>query len=200
MNQPAIVAISQPGSELARSLQTLLDGEVTLYLDRRFIRDGDDATAFDLPVRPVIHQVFDNYQRLVLFIPMGAVVRLLAPRLESKHRDPAVVCVDDGGRFAVSLISGHTGGADALAQMVAKALGGTSVITSASHATGTLAVDLLGQEFGWRVEADSTTVTRASASVINGESVGIYQDSGEPDWWPEDHQLPQNIRVYPSLA
>lgn len=200
MTQTAIVAISQPGSQLARSLRPLIDGETTLYLDRRFIREDEAAVAFDLPVRPLIQQVFEGYQRLVLFMPVGAAVRLLAPRLGSKHRDPAVVCVDDGGRFAVSLISGHIGGADHLAQVVANALGGTPVITSASHVTGTLAVDLLGSEFGWQVEADPQTVTRASASVVNGEPVGIYQEAGEPDWWPQDQPLPHNIRVYPGLA
>ena len=200
MTQTAIVAISQPGSQLARSLLPQIDGETTLYLDRRFFREGEAAVPFDLPVRPLIHQVFDSYQRLVLFMPVGAAVRLLAPRLEGKHEDPAVVCVDDGGRFAVSLISGHTGGADALAHLLATALGGTPVITSASHATGTLAVDLLGREFGWRVEADSETVTRASAAVVNGEPVAIYQEAGETAWWPEDQPLPQNLRLYPSLA
>ena len=200
MPQTTIVAISRRGSELARSLLPFIDGETTLYLDRRFFREGEAAVPFDLPVRPLIHRIFGDCQRLVLFMPVGAAVRLLAPRLEDKHQDPAVVCVDDGGRFAVSLISGHTGGADALAQLVADALGGTPVITSGSHATGTLAVDLLGQEFGWRVEADSTTVTRASAAVVNGEPVGIYQEAGETAWWPEDLPLPQNIRVYPRLA
>ena len=208
MTQTAIVAISLPGTRLARSLHRLLEGDNTLFLDRRFIfdgdndsgNDGDDAIVFDLPVRPLIHQVFDDYQRLVLFMPVGAAVRLLAPRLEGKRQDPAVVCVDDGGRFAVSFVSGHTGGADQLAEAVAKALGGTPVITSASHATGTLAVDLLGQEFGWRVEADPIALTRASAAVINGQPVGIFQETGEPDWWPEDQALPQNLQVYTSLA
>ena len=200
MTQTAIVAISRPGSDQARSLQRLLDGDTALFLDRRFMREDDNATAFDLPARPLIHRVFDEYQRLVLFMPVGAAVRLLAARLKGKRQDPAVVCVDDAGRFAVSLISGHAGGADALAGTVAKALGGTPVITSASHVTGTLAVDLLGQGFGWRVEADPTALTRASASVINGEPVGIYQEAGEPDWWPGDQPLPKNLREYPSLA
>ena len=199
MSKTAIIAISRRGSELARSLLTSFDADATLYLDRRFIRDGENATPFDLPVRPLIHRSFDSYQQLVLFMPVGAAVRLVAQRLEDKHQDPAVVCVDDGGRFAVSLVSGHTGGADALAGKVASALDATPVITSASHVMGSLAVDLLGEEFGWRVEADSQTVTRASAAMINGEPVGLYQEAGEPGWWPTDRPLPDNLRVYSSL-
>jgi cobalt-precorrin 5A hydrolase len=154
---------------------------------------------FDLPVRPLIQQWFGEHQRLVLFMPVGAAVRLLAPCLGHKGRDPAVVCVDDNANFAVSLLSGHVGGADLLAEEVASALDATPVITSASHVTGTLAVDLLGREFGWKLQADSQAITRASAAVVNGEPVGLYQQSGEPNWWPEDTSLPQNIRLYDSL-
>ena len=125
---------------------------------------------------------------------------MLAPLLQHKHRDPAVVCVDDAGRFVVSLVSGHVGGADELAQQVADILGATAVITSASHVKETLAVDLLGREFGWQVDSNSATVTRVSAAVVNGEPVGIVQDAGERDWWPDGRDLPRNIAVFPSLT
>ncbi len=198
MTRTAIVAISRRGAVLSGTLAASLDGDNRLYLDRRFIDGGNDVVPFDLPVRPLIQKLFHEYPRIVLFMPAGAAVRLLAPLLRLKGADPAVVCVDDAGRFAISLLSGHLGGADRLAQQVADILGATPVITSASHVTGTLAVDLLGQELGWRIEADSLDVTRASAAMINGEPVGIYQQAGEPDWWPSP--WPDNLQVYSSLG
>ena len=188
----ALVAISKKGAELALALSGLT-GEQTVFLERRWHVEGKGYQAFDLPLRPVIQRLFNEYQRLVLFMPLGAAVRLLAPYIQDKHDDPAVVCVDDAGRFAVSLLSGHLGGADALAQEVAMLLGATPVVTSASHVAGTLAVDLLGQEFGWVIDSPRLAVTRASAAVVNGEPVGVYQQAGEPDWWPEDRPLPKNI-------
>ncbi len=199
MTDTAIVAISRNGAELARRVATELGGGSTLYLDRRFLVEEDNAVAFDLPARPLVQSVFQECRRLVLFMPVGAAVRLLAPCLDHKHRDPAVVCVDDAGRFAVSLLSGHLGGADKLAQEVASILDASPVVTSASHVTGRLAVDLLGQEFGWQIEADPLTVTRASAISINGEPVGIYQEAGETGWWPSGQPLPDNVEVYRSL-
>jgi cobalt-precorrin 5A hydrolase len=195
----AIVAISRRGAALARSLADSLGGDKTLYLERRFFHGEEDAIAFDLPLRPVIRRLFGECRSLILFMPVGAAVRLLAPCLHDKHNDPAVVSVDDAGRFAVSLLSGHVGGADLLAQEVARILEATAVITSASYVTGTLAVDLLGQEFGWSLEAEPLAVTRASAAVVNGEVVGIYQETGEPNWWPDNKPLPANIQVYASL-
>ena len=105
-------------------------------------------------------------------MPVGAAVRLLASSLDDKHSDPAVVCVDDGGRFAVSLVSGHLGGADALAQEVAAALGATPVITSGSHALGVFAADMLGREFGWTIETRPGHLTRASAAPETTEASG----------------------------
>ncbi|MDA1128766.1 MAG: cobalamin biosynthesis protein [Chloroflexi bacterium] len=201
----AVIALTRNGARMARKLASSLDGEVTLFLDRRFDKEreereeGDSAELFDLPLRPVVERAFAGYSRLVLFLSAGASIRLLAPLLQSKQADPAVVCVDDAGSFCVSLISGHVGGADRLAQEVSRHLDATPVITSASHASGTLAVDLMGRDFGWRLVADSTTVTRASACVINGQPIGIWQGAGEPGWWPHETPLPENITVYPTL-
>ena len=200
MTRTAIVAISRNGAALGRKLAKGLANDPALYLDRRFLDEKNDAFAFDLPARPLVQRVFQESDQLVLFMPVGAAVRLLAPCLDHKHRDPAVVCVDDAGRFAVSLISGHIGGGDRLAREVASILGAAPVVTSASHVTGSLAVDLLGQEFGWTVEADSQTITRASAASVNGELVGVYQEAGETGWWPSGQPLPENIKVYPSFT
>jgi cobalt-precorrin 5A hydrolase len=195
----ALVAISRRGAGLARALAANLAGGTELFLDRRFVDSRDRARAFDLPLRPVVGQVLKEYRSVVLFLPVGAAVRLIAPYLQDKYQDPAVVCVDDAGRFAVSLVSGHVGGADRLAEAVARGLGATPVITSGSHVNETLAVDLLGRELGWSLEAESVAVTRVSAAVVNGDPVGIYQSTGETDWWPEGRPLPDNLTVYPSL-
>ncbi|MCY3544641.1 MAG: cobalamin biosynthesis protein [Chloroflexi bacterium] len=195
MADTAIVAISRRGAAIAARIRDALGDGAVLHVARRFADDVDGGVAFDLPARPVVARLFGECDRLVLMMPVGAAVRLLAAHIEDKHSDCAVVCVDDGGRFAVSLLSGHVGGADILAEQVARAIDATAVITSASHALNTIAVDLLGAELGWRIEASSLMVTRASAAVVNGEPVGVYQDSGERDWWDADNPLPSNITV-----
>ena len=174
-----------------------------MHVSRRFHEQSGVEAPFDLPARPVIQKLFAESQRLVLFMPVGAAVRLLAPSLRNKHSDPAVVCVDDGGRFAVSLVSGHLGGADALAQEVAEVLGAVPVVTSGSHVMGVLAVDLLGRNLGWTIEAQPGQITRASAAVVNGEAVALAQDAGDLNWRQTDQdfpqELPNNFTIYPSI-
>ena len=199
----AVIALTRNGAGKARILTAALgrsEGEVTLFLDRRFHLEHDTQEVFDLPLRPLVQRLFAEYSNLVLFLSVGAAVRLLAPYLGTKQTDPAVVCVDDAGKFCVSLLSGHLGGADHLAERVAGILDAVPVVTSASHVSGTIAVDLLGREFGWRVEADSTSITRASAAMVNMRPVGVCQEAGETGWWPEERPLPSNVSTYGSLT
>ena len=194
-----VVVISRGGVDVARGLSSAFSQEVAYHVVDRYGEQVSDQTGcpvetFPLPLRPVIGRLFEQYRRLILVMPVGAAVRLVAPLLEHKYFDPAVVCVDDAGRFAVSLLSGHLGGADLLAQEVADALGATPVITSASHVRNTLAVDLLGREYGWQMEADSNSVTRVSAAVVNGDPVAVLQETGERDWISEVVPLPANLK------
>ena len=196
--ETALVAISRGGAEVACRLASAFSGDLAVHVVERYAtlvseEAGCSVEAFPLPLRPVIGQLFQKYRQLVLVMPVGAAVRLISPLLQHKYQDPAVVCVDDTGRFAVSLLSGHLGGADELAQQVADALGATPVITSASHVKNTLAVDLLGRQFGWQLEADSNTVTRVSAAVVNGEPVAVLQEAGEPDWATGNVPMPANL-------
>ena len=99
-----------------------------------------DARLYEGKAKEALHRAWNECDGVVLFAT-GAAVRLIAPLLESKHRDPGVVTVDDAGNFAVALCGGHEGGANALAARVAETLGGTPVITTASDAVGFPALD-----------------------------------------------------------
>ncbi len=90
-----------------------------------------------------IRRLWPEVEGLVLMLATGAAVRIVAPLLTSKDRDPAVVCVDEVGRHAVALCGGHGAGANALAREVAALLGAEPVITTATDAVGCPALDLL---------------------------------------------------------
>lgn len=193
--QTAIVAVSRPGAALARRLASSIT-DATLYLERRTGADDTDdvqAHLYDLPLRPVIQDLFARYGALVVFLPVGATVRLLAPVLGNKRQDPAVVCVDDAGRYAVSLLSGHLGGADALAHRVADAIGAQAVVTSASDALDVTAIDLVGRDAGWRAEASPTDLTRVAAAVVNRDPVALWIDPEAGVAWPDGTPLSPSI-------
>ena len=106
----------------------------------------------------------------VMVLALGATVRLVSPLLSNKESDPAVVCVDDAGSFAISVCGGHAGGANALAHEVARLLGAQPVITTA---TDRMAVPALDQLVGLRAEGD---VARVTAALLAGDAIEIDRE------------------------
>ncbi|MDI3256359.1 MAG: cobalamin biosynthesis protein [Kyrpidia sp.] len=150
-------------------------------------------------VRDLLQEGFHRYDGWILFISLGAVVRMIAPVIRDKKSDPAVVVVDDAGRYAISVLSGHLGGANALTEQVAEVLGAQAVITTASDVGKTIPVDLLGRRYGW-VIPDDRYVTPVSAAVVNEEPVLVLQEAGERSWWMRPTPLPRTIEVVYSRA
>ena len=96
----------------------------------------------------------------------------------------------------IPVLSGHVGGANAMAEQVAGLLGATAVLTTASDVGKTIPVDILGRELGWKVEAPKINITRVSAHVVNGEPVAVVQEAGSPNWWTRPTPLPSTIHKF----
>jgi cobalt-precorrin 5A hydrolase / precorrin-3B C17-methyltransferase len=146
-----------------------------------------DARLYEGRAREALHRAWSECDGIVLFLATGAAIRLIAPLLDSKHRDPGVVTVDDAGSFAVALCSGHGGGANVLAAQVAETLGGTPVITTASDSVGVPALDSLGDELALRLERGSD-LAAVGAAFVSGKKVNLVTDGR----WPLG-PLPKNV-------
>ena len=126
----------------------------------------DRTRVYDGGAGEAVRAAFAECEQLVCFLATGAVVRLLAPLLGDKATDPGVVCVDEGGRFAVSLLGGHGGGANELAREVGDLLGAEPVVTTATDAVGLPGLDTLGFPFEGAVAA-------VSRALLDGEPVAL---------------------------
>ncbi|MFF7542087.1 precorrin-3B C(17)-methyltransferase [Streptomyces canus] len=133
----------------------------------------DRTRVYDGPVGDAVRRAFAECEQLVCFLATGAVVRLIAPLLGDKASDPGVVCVDEGGRFAVSLVGGHGGGANELAREAGELLGAGPVVTTATDAVGVSGLDTLGLP----VQGAVAAVSRA---LLDGEPVALHNES----LWP----------------
>lgn len=193
----AVVAVTRAGSRLAARIAAALPEAEALVPARFAAEAGPPAAGYAGPVAAVVRELFSRRRALVLVMAVGAAVRLLAPHLRDKRTDPAVVVVDDAGRFAVALLSGHLGGANALAERAAAIIGAQPVVTTAAEVLGVPAADLIGRAFGWRVE-NPEQLPRLAAALVNGEPVGVLQEAGEPNW--HDGPLPAHVRRYGDLA
>jgi cobalt-precorrin 5A hydrolase / precorrin-3B C17-methyltransferase len=129
--------------------------------------------SYDGPVRQALPQAWAQCDGLVCFLAVGATVRLIAPLLDSKWTDPAVVCIDESARHAVAVVGGHAAGANALAARVAAVFGADAVITTATDAVSMPGLDTLG----WVTEGAVGTVSRA---LLDREPVRLEADATWP--------------------
>ncbi|WP_405432431.1 precorrin-3B C(17)-methyltransferase [Micromonospora sp. NBC_00617] len=134
-------------------------------------------------VADALRTAWARYDAVVAFLATGAVVRILAPLLDDKRTDPAVVVVDEAARHAVALLGGHAGGGNDLAEAVGALLDARPVITTATDAVGLPGLDTLG----WPVQGAVAAVSRA---ILDGEPVRLIVDAD----WPLP-ALPPNVRA-----
>jgi len=133
----------------------------------------DRTRVYEGPVGDAVRRAFAECEQLVCFLATGATVRLLAPLLGDKHTDPGVVCVDEGGRFAVSLVGGHGGGANELARAVGDLLDAAPVVTTATDAADLPGLDTLG------LPAEGA-VAAVSRALLDGEPVALRAEVAWP--------------------
>ncbi len=193
------IAITKHGASQVKNLAEKLP-EADIVVSEKFASLMQGATnsihAYSGPFRNEIARLFSDYDQLVFFVSLGAVVRLVAPHLKSKDEDPGIIVVDDAGQFVIPVLSGHIGGANAYAERIAKLIEGTAVLTTASDVGKTIPVDILGRELGWKVEAPKINITRVSAHVVNEEPIAFIQEAGEKNWWTRPTPLPSTIHLF----
>ncbi len=143
----AIVAVSRDGTETAlRAARFLTDQHCTVYTLEKFAKEGTKAIPGKLT--DFWSVLMREYDVLLCVMASGIVVRGIAPHLGHKSSDPAVLVMDSMGRFIIPLLSGHLGGANEAAVMLAGRMEATPVITTATDVKGSMAVDVLAQKTG----------------------------------------------------
>ncbi len=154
-SKTVVFYITDNGLELAQSVQELFpDAEIARYKSELF------------------REKWSGVRNIICIMAAGIVVRAVAPLLKDKKTDPAVVVLDEGGRFVISLLSGHLGGANALTRGLADCIGAEAVITTASDVQGKIALDLWAKEENLYVE-DYEKLKTLSAKIVNGKRVSV---------------------------
>lgn len=185
----AVLAITRHGLEIARLISRNL--KVQIYSPAKFSDSDNDVRWFTEQTSKVVQNLFATSRALICIFSLGAVIRLISPHLGDKKSDPAVIVIDDKANFVISALSGHLGGANSMAEQIASLFPNAKpVITTAADVNETIAVDLVGREYGWEIE-NGQNITRVSAMMVNEEKIGVFQDGGQNDWYKG--KLPLNV-------
>jgi cobalt-precorrin 5A hydrolase len=194
MENVSVLAITKNGVNIGGKLKELFPNW-NVFAPSKLSNENKNITWYSEPTSDKIIELFKNSNALICLFSLGAVIRLIAPHLKDKKTDPAVIVIDDKTNFVISVLSGHIGGANELTQEISEKLNALPVITTAADVNKTIAVDLVGREFGWRID-DDTTVTKISAHMVNAEPIGVFQQTNDQKWYK---QLPKNVTIYDSL-
>lgn len=161
MNQIGIAAFTLRGKQLAARIAEGLSGQYETVMYESGLKDW-------------CRGLFEVHSTGIIFVgACGIAVRTIAPYLQSKTTDPAVLVIDEAGQYVISLLSGHIGGANQLALQTAGMIGAVPVITTATDVNGKFAVDVFARQNHLRI-GSMKAAKEISAAILRGETVGVY--------------------------
>ena len=172
-NRTAILSVSERGAKLGQRIKSLVAPHADCF-EKENRPSGGEAIYFD-SLKNHIGQIFKDYDQVLCIMALGIVVRMIAPYIEHKSKDPAIVVMDEAGHHVISLLSGHLGGANEWTQSISLAIDAEPVITTATDINGLPAPDVLARHEHLLVD-DFHTLVDVNSAVVAGESVNYYID------------------------
>lgn len=158
-------------------------------------QDLEDAVIYhEGKVAHIAAEVFQQAEALIFIGAMGICIRSVAPLLKDKHTDPAIINVDSTGQFAVSVLSGHVGGANELTDRIAHIIGAIPVITTQSDNTNLWALDTFSRKFGWISPEEN--MNEAIFSFVNKKPVALLLDVKDEGTAYLERTKPEHVDLF----
>ena len=176
----AIIQISEAGNEIASTLQRELKAKVIQ--------------------RSEVGEEWQQQDAFIFIGAMGICVRTIAPFVNDKHEDPAVVCVDSLGLNAISVLSGHIGGANDLAREVAGIIGGREVITTQSDNAGLWALDTFEKRFDWEIASDEEELQDCIYAFVNRKPTALFLEVRDEGTDYLEKTKPEHVTIIDDIS
>ena len=170
MKKIAIILTSEAGYPIAESISKEFAGSDI------YSRIEKPNVIHISSIAECVADVFAQYESLIFIGAMGICVRTIAPHIKDKYSDPAVINIDSTGRYAVSVLSGHVGGANELTEQVAHSIGAEAVITTQSDNQNLWALDTLGKKYDWHTETNVSNFNEPLIAFVNQKPTALLLD------------------------
>ena len=173
----AVICFTLNGYILAQKVKKLFDEKkdnAEIYTKSQYLK-GFEGREVSVPLKDWAGEMFKTRDALVFIGACGICVRSIAPFVGSKKTDPAVIVMDERGKYCIPLLSGHLGGANALAEELSLALGSQAVLTTATDVNGLFAVDVFAKENGLFI-SDMALAKEISAALLSGQKAGFESE------------------------
>lgn len=180
-NKIAIVCITENGKNLAFEIQSKLNnGDVYLVRNKKnnfkIDEEKDNVFLVEDKLSNLVPSLFEEYQYIMFIMATGIVVRVIAPYINSKFSDPAILVSDEKGQNIISLLSGHMGGANEMTTYISELIGANPVITTATDVNKKSSLDMIAKKLDAHIDDFRENVKDVNAMLVNKQQVGLYID------------------------
>lgn len=190
MTKTAIILTSESSLALAQIIKKDLTNA------RIYTKAEIEGTVQISSINDCVEELFNKVESLIFIGAMGICVRSIAPYIVDKYTDPAVVNIDSTGRYVVSVLSGHVGGANDLSKQIANIIGGEAVITTQSDNTNLWALDTIGKKFGWVTDSNAVNFNYPLTSFVNKKPTALLLDINDEGTTYLERTSPEHVDVY----
>ncbi len=164
----AVIAVSPQGITIAEQLKAEWQEQLTIFSTHQH-----SSVESIRNIKEHVDAHFGDYSAWVFIGAMGICIRTIAEHVQHKYHDPAVINIDSTGRFVVSVLSGHVGGANELTEHIASLLGAQAVVSTQTDNTGLWALDLFSRKYGWAQVNNMGGLNKPIALYTNGKSTAL---------------------------
>lgn len=190
MIKNAIILTSESSYHLAETIKRELDNS-QIYTKAKI--DGCEQIS---SIADCVKEVFHSSEAIVFIGAMGICIRSIAPCIQDKHSDPAIVNIDSTGRYVVSVLSGHVGGANELTTRIAHMIGGEAVITTQSDNTNLWALDTLGKKYKWITSSNVENFNHPLTLFVNKKATALLLDIADEGTAYMERTKPEHVDVF----
>lgn len=164
----AVIAVSPQGITIAEQLKAEWQEQLTIFSTHQH-----SSVESIRNIKEHVDAHFGDYSAWVFIGAMGICIRTIAEHVQHKYHDPAVINIDSTGRFVVSVLSGHVGGANELTEHIACLLGAQAVVSTQTDNTGLWALDLFSRKYGWAQVNNMGGLNKPIALYTNGKPTAL---------------------------
>lgn len=190
----ALILVSESAQEMARTIQRELPNTEI------YTKNSIDGCHQISSIPEAVSELFPKVDALIFIGAMGICIRSIAPHVAHKYHDPAVINIDSSGKFAISVLSGHVGGANDLTSRVARIIGAEEVITTQSDTTGLWALDTIGRKFGWKTESNVDNFNHPLTLFVNRKPTALLLDVKDEGTQYLERTKPSHVTIVSDIS
>lgn len=180
-NKIAVVCITENGKQLALRINSLIkNSDIYVVSNKKnnlqLETKKEKIFLVTEKLSKLVEKLFEKYECIVFIMATGIVVRVIAPYINSKFSDPAILVTDEKGTNIISLLSGHMGGANEMTNYISDLIGANPVITTATDVNKKASLDMIAKKLDAHIDDFRENVKDVNAMLVNNQEVGIYID------------------------